>query len=61
MADYLGDTNKKLVHELSNRKENCKIDEVMLVHKRYFIPDTFNQANSEGYTNCVHCIKNLQN
>ena len=60
MADFLGDTNKKLVHELFNQKENCQIDEIMLVHKRYFIPDTFVQANSEGYTNCVYCIENLQ-
>ena len=60
MADYLGDTNKKLVHDLSNQKENCRIDEIMLVHKRYFIPDTSVQANSEEYTNCVYCIGHLQ-
>lgn len=61
MADYLGDTNKKLVHDLNNQKENCSIDKIMIVHKRFFIPDTFVQANSEGYTSCIYCIKNLQN
>ena len=60
MADYLGDTNKKLVHDLNNPNDDCLMDEIMIVHKRYFIPDTFVQANSEGYTNCVYCIKNLQ-
>ncbi len=56
MSDYLGDNNKRKVHDLLNQKENCQIDEIMIVHKRYFIPDTFTQANSEGYDNCVWCI-----
>ena len=56
MADYLGDNNKKTVHDLLNQKENCQIDEIMTVHKRYFIPDTFVQANSEGYDSCTSCI-----
>ena len=60
MADFLGDTNKKIVHDISNQKDNCQIDEIMIVHKRYFIPDTFVQANSEKYTSCIYCIKNLQ-
>ena len=60
MADYLGDNNKKQVHDLLNQKENCQIDEIMIVHKRYFIPDTFTQANSEGYDSCIWCIKNSQ-
>lgn len=60
MADFLGDTSKKLVHDVSNEKENCEIDKIMIVHKRYFIPDTFIQANSEKYTNCIYCINDVQ-
>lgn len=56
MANYLGDKNKKQVHDLLNETDNCLMDEIMMVHKRYFIPDTFSQANSEGYQNCIHCI-----
>ena len=60
LADCLGDNNKRQVHDLLNQKENCQIDEIMIVHKRYFIPDTFTQANSEGYDSCVWCISNSQ-
>ena len=56
MANYLGDKNKKQVHDLHNPKDDCMMDDIMLVHKRYFIPDTFSQANSEGYANCIYCI-----
>lgn len=60
MASYLGDTNKRQVHDLLNQQINCNIDKIKIVHKRYFIPDTFTQANSEGYGNCTWCIENLQ-
>ena len=53
MADYLVDPDKKHVHDLLNEKENYLIDKIMIVHKRSFIPDTFTQANSEGYIRCV--------
>ncbi|MGY5147962.1 MAG: hypothetical protein ACW9W4_08185 [Candidatus Nitrosopumilus sp. bin_7KS] len=57
MADYLGDNNKKQVHDLENQQEGCQMDEIKIVHKRYFIPDTFEQANAEGYLSCIHCIE----
>ena len=57
MADYYGDNNKKQVHDLNNQKDGCKIDEIRIVHRRYFIPDTHSQANSEGYASCIHCIE----
>ena len=60
MANYLGDNNKRQVHDLENLKDGCAIDEIMLVHKRNFIPDSFEQANSEGYTSCPWCISNYQ-
>jgi hypothetical protein len=56
MSECLGDTNKKHVHDLLSEKENCLIDEIMMVDKRIFIPDTFTQTNSEGYIKCVWCI-----
>ncbi|NIP62816.1 MAG: hypothetical protein GWN01_12935 [Nitrosopumilaceae archaeon] len=59
--NYLGDTNRREVHDLSNQKDNCKIDEIKMVHKRHFIPDTALQANSEGYSSCMWCIENYQN
>ena len=60
LANYLGDNNKRLVHNLENLKDGCEIDEIMLVHKRDFIPDSVKQANSEGYTSCTWCITNYQ-
>ena len=56
MVDYLGDNNKKQVHDLLNQKDDCQVDDIMMVHKRHFIPDTFMQANLEGYASCIWCI-----
>lgn len=60
MANFLGDNFKRQVHDISNQKKNCHIDEIKIVHKRHFIPDTFVQANSEGYTSCSWCIEDLE-
>ena len=45
-GNYLGDANKKYIHDLFNEKENYFIDKIMMVYNRSFIPDTFTQANS---------------
>lgn len=60
MADCLGDTSKRQVHNLLHKNDNCQIDKIKIVHKRYFIPDTPIQANSEGYVSCTWCIGNFQ-
>lgn len=60
MATYLGDNNKRQVHDLLNMKDNCCIDLIKQVHRRFFIPDTSVQANSEGYESCQWCIGNFQ-
>lgn len=60
MAKYLGDNNKKQVHDLENIKDDCNTDEIKLVHKRNFIPDSFKQANLEGYASCAWCIADDQ-
>lgn len=57
---YLGNTNKKEVHDLDNEQtgpNECQIDEIIEAeHARTFIPDTLSRAHSEGYDNCIHCI-----
>jgi len=39
-----------------NLKANCKINEIKSKHKKYFSPDTLDQAHGEGFDNCAHCI-----
>lgn len=53
---YLGNTNKKEVHNLDNQKTNCQINEIKLAHRKYFL--TLQQAHSEGFDNCAWCIGN---
>lgn len=57
---FVGNTNKKEVHDLDNEKtgENkCQIDEIIKAgHATIFSPDTLEQAHKEGYDNCAHCI-----
>lgn len=57
---YVGNTNKKEVHDLDNEKtgkNQCQIDEIIAAsHAKTFSPDTLEQADSEGYDNCEHCI-----
>ncbi len=54
---YLGNSNKKEVHDLNNEKPNCQIDEIISTkHAVIFNPDTLEQAHKEGYDNCAYCI-----
>ncbi len=46
---YHGDNSSNVVHDTNNETSECKI---MIVHKRHFIPDTLEQAKSEGFVNC---------
>lgn len=50
MAHYLGNksASKKEVHDLYNQKRNCQISEIR--DKAYFVPDTLEQADKEGYS-----------
>jgi hypothetical protein len=55
--NYLGNTNKKEVHDLRLEKTSCQIDEIIRArHAVTFSPDTLNQARAEGYDNCHHCL-----
>lgn len=54
---YLGNTNEKEVHDLSNEKTSCQIDEIFRAgHAVGFIPDTHDEARRSGYDNCQWCI-----
>jgi len=56
---YLGNSSpsKMEVHRLSSETASCQIDEILKAgHAVGFSPDTLNQAHSEGYDNCAHCI-----
>jgi hypothetical protein len=52
---YLGNTNKKEVHDLDNENTNCQIDEII----RAGNDKPFNsqaEARSSGYDNCHYCL-----
>ncbi|MCG2695137.1 hypothetical protein L6261_03605 [Candidatus Parcubacteria bacterium] len=53
---YLGNTNTTEVHDLSNEKVGCQIDEILERHKVTFSPDTLLTAHSEGFDNCHWCL-----
>lgn len=57
VENFYGNKKNMIVHDLSNEKSECEISEIMLVHKRYFMPDTLEQAKSEGYTKCDYCTR----
>ena len=57
---FIGNTDKREVHDLNNEKtgaNECQIDEIINAgHAKTFTPDTHEQAKSERYDNCAHCI-----
>ena len=57
MVGYLGDTSKKLVHHLGNMTSSCKIYYIGKKDRKYFEPDTLEQALTEGFQSCKKCIK----
>ena len=56
VENFYGNKKNQIVHDLSNEKPKCEIKSIKLIHKRYFMPDTFQQAVLEDYTNCPYCI-----
>lgn len=52
---YFGDSQYMLVHDLNKAKIECKINQVKPKYKKYFDPDTLEQALEEGYKKC-RCI-----
>ena len=57
---YLGNTNKKEVHDLDNEKtgtNQCQIDEI--IRARNDKPFTTHAAaRAAGYDNCAYCLGN---
>ena len=57
---FVGNKNKMEVHDLDNEKtgsNECQIDEIIKAgHAVIFLPDSLNQAHSEGYDNCAYCV-----
>jgi len=54
MAQYLGNTNTKEVHNLFNRQTNCQINEIRFEHRRDF--SSLAVAHAQGFDNCAYCI-----
>lgn len=54
---FLGNKHKKEVHDLTNEKPQCQIDEILRAGNAVrFLPDTLAQAQREGYDNGAYCI-----
>ena len=52
---YLGNTHRKEVHDLTNEKAECRIDEVIRAGRdRPF--DSLAEAHEEAYQNCYYCL-----
>lgn len=52
---FLGNTNTLEVHDTSNEKANCQLDEIAEEHRRWY--DTLSEAKSErAYDNCYWCV-----
>lgn len=56
MAGYLGDTKKNIVHHLATMESECGVYYIKKHHRKYFQPDTLEQALKEGFLSCKRCI-----
>ena len=53
---YFGNGKTLVVHDLNKAKPECKIGEVDTINKKYFDPDTLDQALKECFTKCNFCL-----
>ena len=52
---YLGNLNTLEVHDTSNEKGGCQLDEIKPEHRRWY--DTLSEAKRDRqYDNCYWCI-----
>ncbi len=49
---YFGNSKTMIVHDLNRVKSECKISEVEPKNKKYFDPDSIEQALKEGFKKC---------
>jgi hypothetical protein len=54
MAPFLGNSNKREVHDLSNQQTNCQIAEIKAEHRVPFA--SLAAAHAAGYGNCHWCL-----
>jgi hypothetical protein len=55
MARYLGNSNTKEVHDLSNEQMSCQVSTIEIEHRVEF--ETLKAARNAGYTYCQWCIE----
>lgn len=54
---YLGNTNKKEVHDTSNEKTSCQVETFLARgHGVRFVPDLLSEAIGNGYDRCYYCL-----
>lgn len=52
---YLGNKDKKEVHDLEKEKPECRIDEI--IHAEFDIAfRTIGDAHDQGYSDCPYCM-----
>ncbi|MCW4040030.1 MAG: hypothetical protein NWE83_04660 [Candidatus Bathyarchaeota archaeon] len=56
---YVGDKGQHIVHDCDHEQSSdCRIDGIVATHNAVtFAPDTFEQAEKEGYSACPYCSK----
>ena len=54
MANYLGNSNTKEVHNLDNEQSSCLISKIKADHRVHF--GSLSAAKKAGYDTCAHCI-----
>ena len=56
MPGYLGNKSNMIVHHLAVMKPECRIYDVRIGDRVYFVPDTLDQARKEGFVPCKYCV-----
>ena len=55
MPGYLGNKSEMIVHHLAVMKNECKIFDVKINDRVYFVPDNLEQARKEEFSPCKYC------
>ena len=53
----MGDIAKNIVHDQARDNPTCEIDEIDINFLKFFDPDTLDQAKSEHFKLCDHCLR----
>jgi len=56
LPGYLGNKADMIVHHLAVMKVECKIFDIKIQDKIYFVPDILDQAKKGGFAPCKFCI-----